>query len=426
MLYSKERKEYIKKEEVKMALWKKWKNLSLFTRIMIGFMLGIGTGLLLGEKAANLKFLGTILTNLLTMVVGPLVLGLLICAAADVKDIKTLGKIGIKTLTWFLGSTAFAVAIGLIVSNAMHIGAGFVIKQEVAVKVTKVPGIMDTLINIIPKNPFQALSTQNLLQIIFFALFLGFSLIKLGEKGDAVLSFFRSWTEAWKEITNVVLEFTPYGVFGLMANIVGKYGLTVLLPYLKTIAACYITCFLFTIIVQAGLMVGVVAHRNPWKFLKGMKEAMLFVFATCSSVATIPINLKCVKKQGVSEKIANFVVPFGAVMNMNGTAIYEAIAVIFASEVFGIHLTVVQQVMVMITAVLASIGTAGVPGSGLVMLTIVLNAVNLPMETIGLLAGIDRVLNMARVIPNIVGDAATAMVVASSEGELHDESDNVA
>jgi Na+/H+-dicarboxylate symporter len=149
-----------------------------------------------------------------------------------------------------------------------------------------------------------------------------------------------------------------------------------------------------------------------------MKEAMLFVFATCSSVATIPINLKCVKKLGVSERVANFVIPFGAVINMNGTAIYEAVAVIFAAQVFGIDLSWTQQIMVMLTAVLASIGTAGVPGSGLVMLIIVLKAVNLPLETIGLLAGIDRILNMARVIPNIVGDAATAVLVAKMEGEL--------
>ena len=202
-------------------------------------------------------------------------------------------------------------------------------------------------------------------------------------------------------------------------NIVGKYGMGVMLPYMKTIAACYITCALFTVFVQGGLMAGLYGGISPIRFFSVMKEAMLFVFATCSSVATIPLNLKCTKELGVSDKIADFVIPFGAVMNMNGTAIYEAVAVIFASQVFGIQLTLTQQIMVMVTAVLASVGTAGIPGSGLVMLTIVLNAVHLPLETIGLLAGIDRILNMARVIPNIVGDAAAAVVVAKSEGELN-------
>lgn len=398
---------------------KKWNSLGLFTRIMVGFVLGIAAGFILGEKASSLAFLGTILTRLLTMVVAPLVLGLLICAAADVKDFKTLGKIGGKTLAIFLGGTAIAVFIGLVLCNVMQIGAGFVMETTSTYDAAEVPSIVDTLMGIIPTNPFNSLSTQNLLQIIFFSLLLGFALIKLGDKGAPVLNFFRAWTEAWKEITNIVLEFTPYGVFGLMANIVGKYGLDVLMPYIKTIGACYLTCALFTIVVQGGLMVGLYGGISPFKFFATMKEAMLFVFATCSSVATIPLNLKCTKNLGVSDKIADFVVPFGAVMNMNGTAIYEAVAVVFASQVFGIQLTISQQVMVMLTAVLASIGTAGIPGSGLVMLTIVLNAVNLPLETIGLLAGIDRILNMARVIPNIVGDAAAAVMVAKSEGELN-------
>ena len=403
-------------------LLKKWADMALFTKIMIGFVLGIIAGLILGPNASKLAFLGTLLTRLLTMVVAPLVLGLLICSAADVKDFRTLGKIGGKTIAIFLGGTAVAVAIGLVFANLMNIGAGFTMPTtDIAYDAKEIPSVVDTLMQIVPTNPFAALAEQNLLQIIFFSLFLGFALIALGEKGEPVLNFFRAWTEAWKEITNIVLKFTPYGVFGLMANIVGKYGLNILLPYLKTIAACYITCILFTIFVQGGLMVGVYGGISPLKFFSTMKEAMLFVFATCSSVATIPLNLKCTKKLGVSEKIADFVIPFGAVMNMNGTAIYEAIAVVFASQVFGIHLNVTQQIMVMVTAVLASVGTAGIPGSGLVMLTIVLNAVHLPLETIGLLAGIDRILNMARVIPNIVGDAAAAVVVAKSEGELHPE-----
>ena len=400
---------------------KMWNKLGLFTKIMIGFALGIGAGLVLGESATKLAFLGTILTRLLTMVVAPLVLGLLICAAAVVKEFKTLGYFGGKTLAIFLGGTAVAVVIGLVLCNVMQIGAGFVMETQATYDAKEIPSIADTLMNIIPTNPFNSLSEQNLLQIIFFALLLGFSLIKLGDKGAPVLDFFRAWTEAWKEITNIVLEFTPYGVFGLMANIVGKYGMDVLLPYIKTIGACYLTCALFTIFVQGGLMVGLYGGISPMKFFSTMKEAILFVFATCSSVATIPLNLKCTKALGVDDKIADFVIPFGAVMNMNGTAIYEAVAVIFASQVFGIHLTVTQQIMVMVTAVLASVGTAGIPGSGLVMMTIVLNAVNLPLETIGLLAGIDRILNMARVIPNIVGDAAAAVVVAKSEGALHPE-----
>lgn len=399
--------------------FKPWKKISLFTRIMIGFAIGIIIGLIFGPKASVLSPLGTILTNLLTMVVAPLVFCLLVCAAADVGDGKRLGRIGLKTMVTFLVSTAFAIVIGLFMANIMNIGAGVTINLETAkAQTVKEVSFINTLIDIIPKNIFNALTNQNLLQIIFFSLILGFALMKIGDKGKTFLDMCRSGQEAMKEITNIVLDFTPYGVLGLMANVVGKNGPEILIPYLKTIVAMYIAAVLYTLLIQAFLMVGVIGRVNPVRFLKEMKEAIAFVFATCSSVATIPLNLAATKRVGVDEETANFVVPFGAVMNMNGTAIYEAIAVVFTAQIFGIELSITNQIMIMLTATLASIGTAGVPGSGLVMLTIVLTSVNLPMEAIGLLAGIDRILNMARVIPNITGDAATAVIVARTEGTL--------
>ena len=389
---------------------------------MIGFVLGIAVGLFWGPGAKALNPLGTILTRLLTMVVAPLVLCLLVCAAADVGDGKKLGRMGVKTVVCFLLSTAIAIVLGLVTSNIIGVGTGVTIQQTAsqAASTAKEVSMLDTLINIIPNNPFEALAKQNLLQIIFFALILGFALMKLGESVKPLLDIFRSGQEAMKEITNIVLEFTPYGVFGLMANVVGSNGPEILIPYIKAIAAMYIAGAIYVIVVQDGIMVGVIGRVNPFRFLKTMKEAMAFVFATCSSVATIPLNLKCTKDLGVDDETANFVIPFGAVMNMNGTAIYEAVAVVFTAQIFGIELSFTQQVMIMLTATLASIGTAGIPGSGLVMLTIVLSSVNLPMEAIGLLAGIDRILNMGRVIPNIVGDAASAVIVSRTEGTFKD------
>ena len=403
-------------------IFKPWRNWSLFTRIMIGFVLGIAVGLIWGPGAKALNPLGTILTRLLTMVVAPLVLCLLVCAAADVGDGKKLGRMGVKTVVCFLLSTAIAIVLGLVTSNIIGVETGVTIQQTAsqAASSAKEVSMLDTLINIIPNNPFEALAKQNLLQIIFFALILGFALMKLGEPVKPLLDIFRSGQEAMKEITNIVLEFTPYGVFGLMANVVGSNGPEILIPYIKAIAAMYIAGAIYVIVVQAGIMVGVIGRVNPFRFLKTMKEAMAFVFATCSSVATIPLNLQCTKNLGVDDETANFVIPFGAVMNMNGTAIYEAVAVVFTAQIFGIELSFTQQVMIMLTATLASIGTAGIPGSGLVMLTIVLSSVNLPMEAIGLLAGIDRILNMGRVIPNIVGDAASAVIVSRTEGTFRD------
>lgn len=399
---------------------KPWNRLSLFTRIMIGFVLGILAGLVFGPKAAILNPLGTILTRLLTMVVAPMVLCLLVVAAADVGDGKKLGRMGVKTVASFLISTAVAIVVGLFFSNLFHVGMGVDLSGTVQAvqKSNKDVSLIGTLVNIIPSNPFQSLAQQNLLQIIFFALILGFCLMKMGKKGEPLLNIFRVGKDVMGELTNRVLEFTPYGVFGLMATVVGKNGSAIMIPYLKCIAALYLSGFLYVIVVQAGVMGGMIGHISPLRFLRTMKEAMAFVFATCSSVATIPINLKCTKNLGVDEDTANFVIPFGAVMNMNGTAIYEAVAVVFTAEIFGIQLSATDQLMVMVSATLAAIGTAGIPGSGLVMLTIVLSAAHLPMEAIGLLAGIDRILNMGRVIPNIVGDAASAVVIAKTEGTL--------
>lgn len=401
-------------------IFKPWNRLSLFTRIMIGFVLGILVGLVFGPQAAVLNPLGTILTRLLTMVVAPMVLCLLVVAAADVGDGKKLGRMGVKTVAAFLISTAFAIVVGLFFANLFHVGTGVDLSGTVPAvkKSTQDVSLIGTLVNIIPSNPFQSLAQQNLLQIIFFALILGFCLMKMGSKGEPLLNIFRRGKEVMGDLTNRVLEFTPYGVFGLMATVVGKNGSAIMIPYLKCIAALYLSGFLYVIIVQAGVMGGLIGHISPLRFLRTMKEAMAFVFATCSSVATIPINLKCTKNLGVDEDTANFIIPFGAVMNMNGTAIYEAVAVVFTAEIFGIHLSATDQLMVMVSATLAAIGTAGIPGSGLVMLTIVLSAAHLPMEAIGLLAGIDRILNMGRVIPNIVGDAASAVVIAKSEGTL--------
>lgn len=270
-----------------MEIYKAWKSLSLFIRVMIGFALGIILGLVWGPQASALNFLGTILVRLLNMVVAPLVLCLLICAAADVGDYKTLGKIGIKTVVIFIVSTAVAVVIGLSFAYLFNVGTGVTLNVETTATSDDIviPSALDTLINIIPNNPFAAFSSANLLQIIFFALIFGFALTRLGDKGGNVLAFFRGCGGVVKEITNIVLEFTPIGVMGLMANVVGKNGIGILLPYGKTIVAMYLACAVFTILAQGVVMVGLIGRTSPARFFKEMKEAALFIFATCSSVA---------------------------------------------------------------------------------------------------------------------------------------------
>ncbi len=401
-----------------MAIFRFWRNLSLVNQIMVGFLLGMAAGIVFGPAAGKLYFLGDILIRLLTMVVAPLILALLICAAADVGDYRSFGRIGVKCMVTYMGTTVLAIIIGLIAANLFDVGLGLNLSGGKAMKAAPMPSIAETLINIIPQNPFDSLNRMNLLQIIFFALLFGFALTRLGDKGKVVLDFFHGFSDTMKEITNIVLGFSPYGVFGLMATVVGNHGLKILLPYAKIIIALYVAAAIHLLLVQSVLMAGLIGRLNPIRFLKGMSEAAMFMFAACSSVATIPLTLKCVRKLGVSERIANFVIPFGAVINMDGTAIYQAIAAIFTAQIYGISLTITQQIIVLLSATLASIGTAGVPGSGLIMLTIVLTSVGLPLEAVGLLAGIDRILNMARGVPNIVGDAACAVAIARTEGEL--------
>ncbi len=401
---------------------KKGKKLGLFTWILIGFVLGIVLGIVAPEVGKKLQFLGTILTNLLNMVVVPLVMSLLITAAADVGNMKKLGKRAGRTFVIFMVTTAIAIVIGLVLANLFAVGKGVTIDLAgLEANSADSMNVLDTIIGIIPTNIFSAISSANLLQCIFFALLFGFALTLLpdGKEKDAVQHFFKGASEVMKGITNIVLWFSPIGVFGLMAWVVGTYGLAILGPYAKAIAAVYLGCILHVLITQAGIMIGGICHHNPITFVKEYMQTILFAVATCSSVATIPLNLKTAKRLGAADDVADFVIPFGAVINMDGTAIYEAVAAIFAAQVFGIELTFMQQVMIMVSAVLASIGTAGVPGSGLIMLTVVLNAAGLPLEAVGLLAGVDRFLNMGRMIPNIVGDGATSILVSKLEGRLH-------
>ena len=406
------------REEAKV---KQLKKIGLFTWILIGFIAGILLGVVAPEFGKQLQFLGTILTNLLNMVVVPLVMSLLITAAADVGDMKKLGKRAGSTFVIFMVTTAIAIFIGLVMANVLAVGKGVTIDLEgLTADSSKQMNLLDTLLGIIPTNIFASMSSANLLQCIFFALLFGFALTLIPEdKGrGTVQQFFSGVAEVMKSITNIVLWFSPIGVFGLMSWVVGTYGLAILGPYAKAIIAVYLGCILHALITHAGIMIGGICGRNPIRFVKEYLQTVLFAVATCSSVATIPLNLKTCKRLGASEDVADFVIPFGAVINMDGTAIYEAVAAIFAAQIFGINLSLTQQLMIMLSAVLASIGTAGVPGSGLIMLTVVLNAAGLPLEAVGLLAGVDRFLNMGRMIPNIFGDGATAMVVSKLEGKL--------
>ncbi|TDX51608.1 dicarboxylate/amino acid:cation symporter [Orenia marismortui] len=402
-----------------MSIIKKWNGLELHTKILIGLILGIIVGVIFGPKTDLIEPIGQLFIRLIRMVIIPLVFSSLIVGAASVGDPKSLGRIGSKTIAFYLCTTAFAVIIGLVLGNVIQPGIGLSLDVgNVSMEAKEAPPLSQTLINIVPKNPIVALQQGNMLQIIVFALFIGVSISLVGKKGEPVLNFFDSFAEIMYKLTALVMEFAPFGILALIASVVGSFGLSVLLPLLKVIIAVYLGCLIHWLITYGGA-IKFFSRLSLVKFFKGIASAQIFAFSTCSSSGTLPVTTKCCRDNlGVSDKISSFVLPLGATINMDGTALYQGVCALFVAQVYGIDLNIAQQFTVVLTATLASIGTAGVPSAGLIMLTLTLKSVGLPLEGVALIAGIDRILDMARTVTNITGDSAATVIVASSEGEI--------
>ena len=401
--------------------------LPLIWKISMGFIIGIALGFIIGPMASTSAFtanillpgldlIGKIFLSLLKMLIVPLVFSSIIMGAASIGDPKVLGRIGVKTVALYLSTTVVAIVFGLFLGNIIQPGLGLDITGASG-DVKGGATIVETILNIFPSNPLMALVNGVMLQVIVFALFLGVSATLIGEKGKKFLEFNESLAEIMYKMTAIVMSFAPYGIFALIAVTAAKYGLAVLAPFAKVIFAVYLGCFLQAIVVYSGL-VTLFTKKSPLWFFSGVKEAMLAAFVTRSSSGVLPISMANVQKNlGVSEKVSSFVLPLGATINMDGTALYQGVCALFVAQAFGIDLTFQAQIGILITATLASIGTAGVPGAGLIMLSMVLTSAGLPIEGIGLVAGIDAVLDMARTCINVTGDMCVSTVVAKSEGE---------
>jgi Na+/H+-dicarboxylate symporter len=398
------------------------KKMQLTTKIFIGLALGIVLGIILQPNPdfANnyIKPFGTLFLNLIKLVIVPLVFSSLVVGVCSMDDVRKLGRIGGKTVAYYMLTTAFAVTIGLILANVTNVGGGFNIPVDANVPIPETPNVIDTLLNIIPSNPLKALVDGNMLQIIAFALIIGAGIIGIGDKGKILFNFFDSFAEVMYKIIAVIMQFAPIGVFALITPVVAVNGPGVLLPLLKLIIVVYAGCALHAILVYSST-VNIFAKISPLQFFKGVAPAMVFAYTTASSSATLPINMKrCEENLGASKSICSFVLPLGATINMDGTAIYQGICAFFIAQVYGIELSLSAQLTIILTATLASIGTAGVPGAGMIMLGMVLQSVGLPIEGIALIAGVDRILDMMRTMINITGDAACTVIVAATEGEL--------
>ncbi|WP_078817695.1 dicarboxylate/amino acid:cation symporter [Sporosarcina newyorkensis] len=388
-------------------------------QIFIAFGIAIILGVIFGPSIEVIKPLGDLFLRLIKFIIAPLILASLVVGVASTGDPKQLGRIGVKTVSYYLVTSAIAVAIGLAFAYLISPGKGVNISvPEAAAQVNETDGVIATLLNIIPENSFTALSSGNILQIIFFAIFVGLAITLVGKKAKPVYQFFEGFAEIMYKITGIVMWFAPIGILGLVAPVVGEYGLSVLMPLLKVILTVAIACFIHVLFVYS-MAVKKFAKMSPMKFFKGMAPASIVAFSTCSSAGTLPVTIKNTQDNlGVPKKISSFVLPLGATINMDGTAIYQGVAVVFIAQFYGLELSLIQLLMVVLTAVLASIGAAGVPGAGVIMLAMVLSSVNIPLEGIALIAGIDRILDMFRTTVNILGDASASVVVAATEDGL--------
>ena len=389
-------------------------------KILIGLVLGVVAGLIAGPGSAPLLKVwvapvGTLFINLIKMIIVPVVLASLIVGAASLGDVKKLGRVGAKIMTFYLLTTAFAVSFGLMLGVLMQPGKGLVIPAGAKAAAKAAPPLMDVLVNIVPTNAFQAMAKADMLQVIVFAIFIGIGITMVGERAKPVEAFFDGFAEVTYKIIDAIMKLAPIGVFALIMPVVAVNGPKVLLPLATVIAAVYIGCILHMVVVYSGA-VSMIGGISPVKFFKGIFPAMLVAFSTCSSSATLPVNMKCTQENlGVKKDIASFCLPLGATVNMDGTALYQGVCALFVAQIYGIDLNMGQYITIVLTGTLASIGTAGVPGAGLIMLTLVLQSVGLPLEGIALVAGIDRVLDMIRTTVNITGDAAGCVVISKSE-----------
>ena len=330
------------------------------------------------------------------------------------RDIRKVGSIGIKTVVYYLLTTACAIVMGLLMGQLMKGFFPVLSTTDLQYEAKASASFMDTLVGIFPSNFLAPMVNANMLQIIVMALFLGFGIILVGDKAEGVRVLIEELNTVFMKIMELILKLSPIGVFCLLTPVVAENGAEIIGSLAMVLLTAYISYIVHAVIVYS-LSVKTLAGLNPIKFFKGMAPAMAMAFSSASSVGTLPINMNCAEKLGAKKDVVSFVLPLGATINMDGTAIMQGVATVFIAQVYGVELTISQLAVVVLTAVLASIGTAGVPGVGLVMLTMVLNQVNLPVEGIALIIGIDRILDMSRTAVNISGDAICAMIVAKSE-----------
>ncbi|WML50214.1 glutamate/aspartate:proton symporter GltP [Neobacillus sp. PS3-34] len=407
------------------------KRIGLAWQILIGLILGIAVGAIFYGNPDIQKYLqpiGTIFIRLIKMIVIPIVVSSIIVGVAGVGDIKKLGKLGGKTILYFEIITTLAIIIGLSSANLFHPGTGInmgsLSKGDISsylstTKEVKTHSFADTLVNIVPANLFDSLVRGDMLAIIFFSVFFGLGVAAIGEKGRPVLAFFQGTADAMFYVTNQIMKFAPFGVFALIGVTVSTFGVSSLIPLSKLIITVYGTMIFFVLVV-----LGLVARTfgvNIFRLFKILKDELILAYSTASSETVLPKLIEKMERFGCPKAITSFVIPTGYSFNLDGSTLYQALAAIFIAQMYGIHLSIGQQISLMLVLMVTSKGIAGVPGVSFVVLLATLGTVGIPLEGLAFIAGIDRILDMARTAVNVVGNSLAAIIMSKWENQYDDE-----
>jgi proton glutamate symport protein len=412
--------------------------LPLYTKILIGLLAGVVFGIFANQLGFSdfvtnyIKPIGSAFIRLISMVVVPLVFASLLVGITSLNDIRKLGRIGAKTVVYYLCTTIIAISIGLLLANTLRPGAGLsedartkLIQnsgEEVGTQIEqglKKPKVKDIFLNIIPTNPVKSFVEGKMLQIIFIALFCGIclNLIRSG-RSKPVVDFFKGVNDVVIQMVHIIMKIAPYGVFALISAVTADFGLNILLILLKYSLVVVIGLVLHVTIIYSSAL-KIFSKQKISTFFRGIRPAQLIAFSSASSSATLPVTMECTEKNlGVPGEICSFALPLGATINMDGTALYHGVSTVFITQVYGMSLAPAQQLTIVLTALLASIGTAGTPAAGVITLSIVLKSIGVPLEGIAIIMGVERILDMCRSVVNVTGDASCAVVVASTEGEM--------
>ncbi len=400
--------------------------IALFAGIAFGYVLnfmgGVENEIINGYVLPFFQFIGDLFIKLIKMIVVPLVFFCIIDAALSLGDIKKLRSIGVKTIIWFLATGGISATIGLILANIIKPGRGLQLgTAETAMEVKELPGIYQTLLDLIPSNPFQALTSGEMMQIIVFSLFLGFAIISIGKEAQQLCDIISLCSRTMFKVIDMILGIIPYGVFSLMTVALAKYGVAIFGPVLKFILTDYLACIIMSI-VGYSIFLSVIGKVNPMKFWRKAFEPWMIAFSTCTSSAALPVSMEVApKKMGVPRDIASFVLPLGCTAQMNGTCAYFGIVVLFAAQLYGVELSIQQQIMLVVQATFLSVGCAATPQIGLVISLTLMTQMGLPLDAYALVAGIYRIIDQIHTSTNSVGDLVASVCISQMEGELDHE-----